>query len=157
LGEERYLFSAGGREEAELDRLRTQESFVDPATVRHLETIGVTEGWKCLEVGAGAGSIAQWLSSRVGSAGKVVATDLNLRFLNRLSAGNLEIRRHDILKNELETDHYDLAHCRKLLNHLRGPERAMQRMVDAVRPGGWLLVEEDDMGSMLSMDVTGAR
>jgi len=27
-------------------------------------------------------------------------------------------------------------------------------MSDAVRPGGWLLIEEDDMGSMLSVDVT---
>jgi tRNA A58 N-methylase Trm61 len=78
-------------------------------TIRHLETIGVAEGRRCLEVGAGSGSIAQWLSDRVGPTGKVVATDINLRFLNQINVPNVEIRRHDILKDELERNHYDRA------------------------------------------------
>jgi hypothetical protein len=49
LGEARYSFSAEEREEAEYDRLRLQESLVDPVTIRHLEAIGVAEGWRCLE------------------------------------------------------------------------------------------------------------
>jgi SAM-dependent methyltransferase len=130
-----------------------QASVIDPVTIRHLESIGVAEGWRCLDVGAGTGSIAQWLSKRVEATGKVVATDIDTRFLSRISAPNLEVRRHDILKDDLETGEYDLVHCRKLLIHLSEPERALRRMADAVRAGGWLLVEEDDRGSMLSMDV----
>jgi tRNA A58 N-methylase Trm61 len=69
LGEERYLYS-DKKDEVEFNRLTLQASIIDPVTTRHLETIGVAEGWKCLEVGAGAGSIAQWLSKRVGPSGK---------------------------------------------------------------------------------------
>jgi chemotaxis methyl-accepting protein methylase len=72
-----------------------------------------------------------------------------------MSAPNLEVRRHDILKHDLEKDNYDLAHCRMVLMHLPEPEKALRRMADALRPGRLLLVEEDDRGSMLSMDVTG--
>ena len=153
LGEGRYLHSVE-KDEVELERLTIQASILDPITIRHLETIGVAERWKCLEVGAGAGSIAQWLSRRVGPTGRTVATDIDLKFLNRLSAPSLEIRRHDILKDDLEAGHYDLAHCRLLLQHLPQPEKALKRMVDAVRPGGWVLVEEQDFGSTLSLDVT---
>jgi hypothetical protein len=38
--------------------------------------------------------------------------------------------------------------------HLPEPETGLRRMADAVRPGGWLLVEDLDIGSMLSADVT---
>jgi ubiquinone/menaquinone biosynthesis C-methylase UbiE len=62
-----------------------QASIFDPNTFRYFETIGVAEGWKCLEVNVGAGSVAQWFSSRVGLTGKVVATDIDMRFLNRIS------------------------------------------------------------------------
>jgi ubiquinone/menaquinone biosynthesis C-methylase UbiE len=140
--------------EVELNRLRLQARIFDPVTTRHLETIGVAAGWSCLEVGAGAGSVAQWLSKRVGPNGKVVATDIDLKFLDWISAPNLEVRRHDILRDDLEAGKYDLVHCRKLLMHLPEPEKALNKMVESVKPGGWLLVEEDDYGSILSLDVT---
>jgi SAM-dependent methyltransferase len=141
-------------EEEKLNRLRRLEAVLDPVTTRHLETISVTEGWKCLEAGAGAGSVAQWLSTRVGSKGNVVATDIDTRLLERLSFPNLEIRQHDIVNDDLEEDKYDLVHCRSVLVALQEPEKALKRMADAVRPGGWLIIEEDDYGSILSTDIT---
>ena len=84
----------------------------------------------------------------------VVATDIDLRFLDRIRVSSLEIRRHDIVKDELESGVYVLVHCRKLLVHLRGPEKDVKKRADAQRLGGWILVEEDDYGSVLSMDVT---
>jgi SAM-dependent methyltransferase len=153
LGEHRYVHSVE-KDDVELARLRLQADVHDPFTIRRLEAIGISEGWRCLEVGAGTGSIVQWLSSHVGASGKVVATDIDLRFLSQLGAGNLEIRRHDILKDDLEKDSYDLAHCRMVLVFLPEPEKALKKMADAVRPGGWLFVEDLDCGSMLSADVT---
>jgi len=153
MGDQRY-FASNEKDEAELNRLRLVEEFYDPTTIRHLEMIGVSEGWSCLEVGAGAGSIAQWLSSRVGPRGRVVATDLDIRFLRHLSLPNLEIREHDIMKDYLERGRYDLVHCRCLVMHLPQPEKGLKRMANAVRPGGWLLVEEMDYGSILSVDIT---
>jgi hypothetical protein len=71
-----------------------------------------------------------------------VATDLNPRLLGGHGLTNLEVRRHNILEDDLEACHYDLVHCRALLMHLPDPIRALRRLVRAVRPGGWLLVEE---------------
>jgi ubiquinone/menaquinone biosynthesis C-methylase UbiE len=142
------------KDELELARVRLLEDMLDPMTIRHLEMIGISEGWHCLEVGAGAGSVAQWLSLRVGLTGKVVATDIDIRFLRELSFPNVEIRQHDIIKDVLETDLYDLVHCRFLLAHLSDPDKGLKRMASAVRPGGWLLIEEPDYGFGLSIDVT---
>lgn len=64
-------------------RLSTLETIEDPATIDHLEKIGIAEGWNCLEVGAGGGSITEWLCRRVGPTGNVVATDVNTRYLDR--------------------------------------------------------------------------
>jgi SAM-dependent methyltransferase len=89
----------------------------------------------------------------VGSTGRVVATDIDLKFLQRVSAPNLEVRRHDITKDELEKNEYDLAHCRFLLMHMAEPEKVLRQMVDALRPGGWLVVEDHDLGSQLACDV----
>ncbi len=152
--EERPQFGSGEEEDAVLNRLRLLEKIYDPVSIRHLETIGIAKGWKCLEVGAGAGSIAQWLSIQAGPGGNIVATDLNPRFLQKMSIPQVEIRRHDIMNDPLESDHYDVVHCRTLLMWLREPEKALRRMADAVRPGGWLVVEESDYGSILSADAT---
>ena len=153
MSQQQY-FTSNEKDEVELNRLRLLENIYDPTTIRHLEMIRVSEGWHCLEVGAGAGSVAHWLSSRVGLTGKVVATDIDIRFLRQLSVPNLETRQNDILKDDLETDEYDLVHCRTVLMHLAEPEKGLKRMANAVHPGGWLLIEEVDYGSMLSTDVT---
>jgi SAM-dependent methyltransferase len=39
---------------------------------------------------------------------------------------------------------FDLVHTRALLCHLPERERALDRIVSALRPGGWALVEEPD-------------
>jgi hypothetical protein len=83
--------------QTEHERLTRIGATLDPVTIGYLETIGVTTRWRCLEVGAGAGSIATWLCHRVGAHGHVVATDLEVKFLTVLDSPNLEIRHHDIL------------------------------------------------------------
>ena len=124
MSEEKYI-AADEKDEEELKRVKLIEQILDPITIRHLETIRVSKGWNCLEVGAGAGSVAQWLSTHIGTTGKVVATDINTRFLRLISAPNLEIRQHDILKDDIEKGLYDLVHCRGLLMHFPEPEKAM--------------------------------
>jgi SAM-dependent methyltransferase len=128
----------------ERERLGLLTQIADPITTRRLTDLGVGPGWRCLDVGAGSGAAARWLAGRVGLAGRVVATDLNPRFLGWHGRPNLEVRRHNILEDDLEAGHYDLVHCRALLMHLPDPVRALRRLVNAVGPGGWLLVEEAD-------------
>jgi SAM-dependent methyltransferase len=140
-------FTAGAEDASERERLALVARLCDPLTIRLLTALGVGEGWNCLEVGAGAGSVACWLARRVEPGGTVVATDLDTRFLRDLNVPNLEIRQHDILKDDLEEGLYDLVHSRALLMHLPEPEKAFARMASAVRPGGWILIEEPDYGS----------
>ncbi|MFZ6183397.1 class I SAM-dependent methyltransferase [Nannocystis pusilla] len=133
---------ADAAHDAELARLRTIEADWDAKTRRHLQDLGLGPGHRCLEVGAGAGGVARWLSGQVGPGGKVVATDIDPRFLADLNADNIEVRRHDIAVDPLETDSYDLVHCRVLLIHMRDPAAVLQRMFAALRPGGAFLFEE---------------
>lgn len=128
-------------------RLAAIEDWMDPGTIRHLEALGVGPGWRCLEVGAGGGSIAAWLARRVGLAGYVLATDLDTRFIDVLDAPNLESRRHDIDADPLPEGAFDLVHVRLVLAHLSARGEALRRMVAALRPGGWLLAEEMDFVS----------
>jgi SAM-dependent methyltransferase len=146
-----YLFEHSWEHERE--RLAAMERG-DASTVECLAAIGVAEGWRCLEVGAGAGSIARWLCARVGPTGRVVATDLEVKLLEEIEARNLEIRRHDILRDPLEEADFDLVHARKVLEHLPGWEAALRRMVTAARPGGWLLVEDADLVSLFQASGT---
>jgi SAM-dependent methyltransferase len=136
----------------ERERLALLTRLADPITTGRLIRLGVRPGWRCLEVGAGDGSVARWLADRVGPEGHVVATDLNPRFLAGHGLANLEVRRHDLLADDLEAGCYDLVHCRFVLMHLSDPVRALGRLAEAVRPGGWLLVEEADVGSFGAAD-----
>lgn len=68
----------------EHERLALMEQIFDPYSVRNLDRIGVAEGWQCLEVGAGAGSVARAMADRAG-AGNVVATDLAVELLAPLA------------------------------------------------------------------------
>jgi SAM-dependent methyltransferase len=125
-------------------RLELLEQYLDPITKRRVVALGVGAGSRCLEVGGGGGSIARWLSDLVGSTGGVVATDINTRFLDDIDAPNFEAQRHDILADPLPEGVFDFAHTRWLLHHLPDPEIAIRKMVAALKPGGWLLLEEVD-------------
>jgi SAM-dependent methyltransferase len=145
-------FASDHPDEPELQRLRDLSAIYDPVTIRRAGQLGIAPGWRCLEVGAGAGSIACWLADRVGPTGRVVAADLNTRFLGELRLPNLEVRRHDLLAADFEPQSYDLVHCRMLLMHLADPARAVARLARAVRPGGWLFIEEGDSTSLGAAD-----
>ena len=138
--------------EVESKRLHALEEMGDPHTRHRLEQLGIRSGWRCLEVGAGRGSVALWMAERVGPSGRVVATDIDPRFLTALDTPRLEVRQHDVLERDFEPAHYDLVHCRALLMHLSSPDLAIRRMAAAVRPGGWLFMEEGDFGAWGAVD-----
>ncbi|MBW2273770.1 MAG: methyltransferase domain-containing protein [Deltaproteobacteria bacterium] len=136
----------------ETERLGLLEARSDPLTRTHLAQVGIAEGWCCLEVGAGRGSVARWMAERVGPSGHVVAADLNPRFLWEHAGPNLEVREHNVIEQDFETESYDLVHCRALVMHLSQPEEVLRRFAAALKPGGWLVVEEGDFGSFAAVD-----
>jgi SAM-dependent methyltransferase len=141
---QRYVFGENA-DDAELARLRLLESWADPITIDNLRATGVARTWRCLEVGAGAGSIARWLAGEVGPSGSVVAADLNPRFLGDVPA-NVEVRTLDITTEGLEPGAFDLAHARCVLIHLPDPNLALVNMIGALKPGGWAAIDEADWG-----------
>jgi SAM-dependent methyltransferase len=141
-GTETYLLdNAWQRARERLDMLGV---FLDPGTIRHLERLGVDKGWQCWEVGGGGGSIAAWLCRRVGRSGRVVATDIDTRFLTALEEPNLEVHQSDIAASPVETSTFDLVHARLLLEYVPDRDAALRHMAAGLKPGGWLLLEEMD-------------
>ena len=150
-----YRLAGKGREHAEDERLHLLEAIFDPASQRRRSL--VQPGWRCLEVGAGRGSMVLWLAEQVGDRGHVVATDVDVTYLEHLSLPpNVEIRRHNILEDSLETlgaGSFDMVSSRLMLFWLAGrQERAISRMVECLRPGGWLVDEDGDWGTVVPVD-----
>ena len=140
--EGQYLFSHEW--EGEGDRLMGLSAVLDPVTKRHLAPLGVGPGWRCLEVGAGTGTIAEWLAGVVGEKGSVLATDLSLALMEArgLEAENLELRQHDVVNDPLPEREFDLVHIRLVLEHLPARLDILTKLSRALAPGGWLVVED---------------
>jgi len=126
-------------------RLDALAELFDPVTFRHVSEIGVGAGWACWEVGAGGPSVPRWLAGRVGPTGRVLATDIDTGLLE---AGPepppFEVLRQDVGVGAPPDGRFDLVHARLVLVHVPRREAAVAAMVDALRPGGWLVLEDAD-------------
>jgi SAM-dependent methyltransferase len=116
----------------------------NPSTFRHIEGLGIAPGWRCWEVGAGGPSVPAWLAARVGAEGHVLATDLDVSWLGEAAGPTVEVRRHDVAADDPPAGGFDLVHARLVLVHVVDRARALRSMVRALRPGGWLLLEDAD-------------
>ncbi|MBW0101757.1 class I SAM-dependent methyltransferase [Pseudonocardia sp. KRD291] len=124
------------------EQRESMQRCLDPITFARLEDLGVGPGWRCLDVGGGGGSVADRLGRMVGETGSVLVTDTAPDGL--CTRGNVEVRHHDIVTDELPEAEFDLVHARLVLLHLPERRRALDRMVRALKPGGWLLLGEFD-------------
>ena len=135
------------------NRFGALEALYDPVSIRHLEPF-VGPGSHCLEVGGGSGSVALWMSRRVGQGGRVLVTDIEPRFLDGVAGENVEVRRHDIAVDALEPDSFDVAHTRLVLVHLPRRAAAVETMIAALKPGGWLVLQEFESVTMRAEPAT---
>jgi SAM-dependent methyltransferase len=139
-----YVLAGGGPAEAE--RLELVQRYHDPLTIAGMEAVGVGPGWRAWEVGVGAGSIARWLSDRVGPGGELVATDLDPAHLAALRLPNVRTLVHDVMRDPPPAGGLDLVHARLVLLHLPRRGEAVARMAAALRPGGVVMAGEIDFG-----------
>jgi SAM-dependent methyltransferase len=114
----------------------------DPSTFRHLATLGLGPGRHVWEVGAGGPSVASWLAAQVAPGGRVLATDIDTRWLDGATA--FEVLRHDVGLDPPPRGPFDLVHARLVLVHLPRRDQALAAMAAVLRPGGRLVLEEAD-------------
>ncbi len=126
------------------ERFAALSRIFDPVTFRHFDALGVRDGRRCWEVGAGGTPVVQWLARRVGATGHVLATDIDVSRVAGAAGDNVEVMRHDVGVDEPPGEGFDLVHARLVLVHVPARDRALRTMIDALRPGGVLLVEDAD-------------
>ncbi|MGN6869058.1 MAG: methyltransferase domain-containing protein [Solirubrobacteraceae bacterium] len=137
---------------AERARLDSLTALYDPGTLAVCERLGLASGWRCLDVGAGTGTLALALAERVAPTGTVVALDIDTRFLEPLAVPHLETGALDVSEQPLPAREFDLVHARLLLEHLPARGDVLDKMIGATRPGGWVLIEDFDWATALIVD-----
>jgi SAM-dependent methyltransferase len=134
-----YVLDQGFGEERA--RLSGMEALWDPGSQALLDELGIGAGWKCLEVGAGGGSMVEWMASR---GAHVTAIDIDTRFIEHLASDSITVRRIDLREDDLPLSEYDLVHSRLVLEHLSGRKQILDRLVATLKPGGWMVIEDYD-------------
>lgn len=122
------------------DRHSQLPAILDGPTFARLSTVGDLVGRRCLEVGAGGGSVARWLAERVGPSGRVLATDLNPRHMT--SPEGYDVLRHDLVTDPMPEGPWDLIHARLVLLHIPQRHDVLVKLAAALAPGGALVIED---------------
>jgi SAM-dependent methyltransferase len=134
-----YVYDQGFAQERA--RIAGMEALWDPGSQALLDELGIGPGWKCVEVGAGGGSLVEWMAGR---GATVTAVDIDTRFIEPLASDSITVRRMDIRTDELPPAEFDLVHARLVLEHLTDRRQILDRLVTTLRPGGWIVIEDYD-------------
>lgn len=144
-----YLHGTRPREQKRLARLNT---LINRASLRELAPGGAAQ---ILEVGSGLGQFARDMARAAGPGVRVLGIERSREQIRgavraaRLAGESRLVawRRGDALSLPLrrgEWGSFDIAHTRFLLEHVPDPLRVVRAMVRAVRPGGRIVLEDDD-------------
>jgi len=123
----------------QLERLRTLERAFDPLSHAVFDQLELPDKPAILDLGAGAGSLAGWLSRRYPKA-SVTATDVDTRFLADIPG--IRVLEHNAATDDFPAACFDVVHARALLCHLPAREDLLMRAITWLRPGGWLVIED---------------
>ena len=137
----------------EYQRLAAQAQVWIPATQSALARAGVSPGMQALDVGCGTGAVMRLIADVVGATGRVTGLDsdaaLGAEALMQLrSAGPdvFEFVAGDFAEaTPIDSQEFDLVLARLLVVHTPDPCEALRRLWRWVKPGGVLLVMDQDM------------
>ena len=124
----------------EHERLQLLEAQADPLSIQAIEAAGIGPRSRCLEIGAGAGSIARWLAGQVGDPSLVCATDLDTRYLAPLADEGISVLEHDLLADDFPSGSFDVIHARAVLEHIPQREAMLDRIAHWLTPDGALVL-----------------
>ncbi|WP_430785992.1 class I SAM-dependent methyltransferase [Actinoplanes sp. G11-F43] len=132
-----YLFDNATAEAAR--QVWLLAAILDGHTRDVLRPLGPKPGWTCLDLGAGAGSVARFLAGR---GARVDAVDTDPRHLAEHEL--ITVRTADVTTTDLGTGRYDLIHARLLFMHLPNRDEVLARAAAALKPGGRLVITDWD-------------
>lgn len=143
-----YLLGASA---GERERLMFQAELFRPEAEGLLDHCGVEPGWRAIDVGCGPLGIMDLLSQRVGPGGTVVGLDNEPHMIEMARATvaerglrNVELTTADAASSGLPHGSFDFAHTRMVLMNVPHPDRVLGEMIDLVRPGGVVAVQDVD-------------
>jgi len=147
-----------GRTDREYERLRAQSLAWEAATARLLDHLALAPGCRCLDAGCGPGETMRLMAEHVGPCGHVVGVDVDAALGRQAvamlhDAGHRQCRfeRVDLTAGDpIPGAPFDLVYARLLLYHLPKRLAVLRSLWDAVAPGGHLLVQDYEVGSISS-------
>lgn len=146
-----YVFA--DKDDREFRRLQRLARLLDPMHRRALEAAELGSGWHTLELGAGLGTVSDWIASRIGPTGHVLATDLDTTFLSEARhPDGVVIEQLDAIHDPLPESAFDLITIRALLHHLPEWRQVVKKCSRALKSGGSLVMVEPDATSSVFND-----
>lgn len=147
--ESRYIHGSAPEEQKRLSLLNT---ILNDSCLRELN---LRDGDHVLDVGSGLGQFTRAMARAAGKTGRVLGIERDpdqLAEARRQAEANgeaslAEFRQgdaYDLPLTDNEWGGFDVVHARFLLEHLPDPLRAVRQMLRAVRPGGRVVLMDDD-------------
>ena len=110
--------------------------------------LGLEEGWRCVDVGAGGGDVSVALAEMVGRSGRIYAVDSDPATRDEVARAAAAAAHAQVIAltqagEDLSLpEEVDLAFCRFLLLHVLEPIDVVRKMAGSVRRGGWVVAQE---------------
>jgi 2-polyprenyl-3-methyl-5-hydroxy-6-metoxy-1,4-benzoquinol methylase len=140
-----YVIQGG---EAGKSRLNILAAVMEPYTRALLLALGLKKGKSFIDNGTGGGHVALMAAGITGAKASVVATDADASIL-RLAAQEAEekgFKNIEFVAAAIEDyqyrEEFDFSYARFVLSHVQEPAMALQKMKEAVKPGGMVVVED---------------
>lgn len=138
-----------GVNQQELQRLQFQHSVWGHITRKFLNRLGVSEGWRCLDAGAGPGLVSMDLRDIVGEKGEVTALDPSEFYLNwlreqasRRGWTNIRCLQGTAEQTAFASGYYDIIFVRWVVAFVPDVEAFLTKLFAALRPGGVIAIQD---------------
>jgi SAM-dependent methyltransferase len=147
--ESHYVHGTTPREQ---ERLSLLNELINEGSLAEMALAG---GERILDVGSGLGQFSRAMARAAGPGGRVVGIERSSDQISRAldlareagEDGCIELRQGAVDAPPLAAEEwgtFDVAHARFVLEHVPGPGAVVEMMLRAVRPGGRIILEDDD-------------
>lgn len=135
-----------GTHDDEIERLGLQHRIWRPRVLEAWGRAGIGTGSRVIDIGAGPGNATADLASIVGPQGEVLAIERSARFIvaakNLCARNNVRFQQADLMETEIDAQNFDAAWCRWVACFVSSPQKLVQQIAKALRPGGVAIFHE---------------